>query len=232
MVKKEFKVVQSTVSIPVELLHGNIKNPRKIDDKNRRRLERDIKKDEWYLKYRPLLAYIEPKTNRYIVYAGNMRLLIAQGLGLEEIPVNIDTDVVQDGKLNEKLLNERLFRDNESYGETDKELLNKYFDRDELLAMDLWHLTKDVLMYMEDPNKAEFNKIDNSNCEYAIVPKFWEKYTAFVIVCENITDETWFRQNFWLDKMKCYKTQRIAPTQVITFSQFYAQWLKISNQSQ
>lgn len=132
--------------IDINQFQYNNKNPRKISDDNFEKLKRDIQIDPNFLKMNKLKVF--PYNNKYIVYAGNMRLKALIELWYDNIPdkyISIDEDIVdEDWNINQELLTRRIFIDNESYGEYDKQLIIDNFDLEFIKGLDLPLLSRYV----------------------------------------------------------------------------------------
>lgn len=93
-------------------------NPRKISKQNLERLKRDIQDDPDYMKLRSIL--VNEVDGERIIYAGNQRYQACIEIYGEEIPdewVKIEKNVPMD------VMNRRVLRDNQEYGEWDNEML-------------------------------------------------------------------------------------------------------------
>lgn len=75
-----------------------------------------------------------------------------------------------------------------------------------------------------DPIHAELRKYDNSNAEYPLVAKYSEKYTGFIIVCENEIDETFLINALKIESEKSYKTKTVGRSFVLPFEKFKKIW--------
>lgn len=142
--------IKKVQNIAISKLINNDKNPRTITEKNFDRLKRDIKVDPQFIANRPLLCYL--KDDKYVVYAGNMRLRALQELGYTHAPIIDDSEEVLDaeGSLNTELMDRRTFIDNENYGAYDFEMLANEFDLEDLKGFDLPELSE-MLPSMEAP---------------------------------------------------------------------------------
>ena len=133
---------------PISDLIPNKKNPRQISVENFKKLKESLERDPEFLNYRPLIGY---KVNDKIhLVGGNMRFRACKDLGYKEIPVAVFGDEIknEDGTINEKLINRRLFVDNSEYGKYDMDLLANNFEIEELKEMDIPELTP-MLMELE-----------------------------------------------------------------------------------
>lgn len=61
----------------------------------------------------------------------------------------------------------------------------------------------------------------NSNCDYPLVPVYDEKYSAFVIICINKTEEVAMRTRLnFANKAKSYKNNFLGETNIMMASEF------------
>ena len=158
------------------------------------------------------------------IIEGHGRLAACMKLGLEMVPViklghltvtqqkayriahnkiNLNSDFDMD-KINEEIKS--------IIGEEDK------FD------IEITGFDKDMLERMEFIN--EFEKYDDKNCVYPIVPKYGEKYDAIIIVTENATDCAFVKNALGCGKRKSYKNSAIGETNVISAKEFIEIWKK------
>lgn len=75
-----------------------------------------------------------------------------------------------------------------------------------------------------DAIHGDMAKFDNANCEYPLVAKYSEKYTGFLIVCENEIDETFLINALKIETEKSYKTKTVGRSFVIPFEKFKKLW--------
>lgn len=121
-------------------------NPRQITKENMERLKRDMQDDPGFLEKRPVL--VNKQGEDYIVYAGNMRVRAAQELGWTEIPTIVDEN------LDEDVMRKRALRDNQEYGEWDKDILANSWDT-ELKELDLPELNFDEIVGFDIEEKDD-----------------------------------------------------------------------------
>jgi len=146
---------------------------------------------------------------------GNMRLKACKQIGMKEVPVVVAKDWTNDQK------SQFIIKDNNSFGDWDVDVLANQFEKEFLLQMGMEE--KQLGFFMEE-FEEEFYKVDDTNAELPIVPKFSEGYTAVMIFCDNEMDENWLRNVLKLKKSRDYKTERIKETSVITVKQFQKLW--------
>ncbi len=169
--------------INIEKLKSNEKNPRNITKENLERLKRDISNDVEFLTKRPLLVY--PKDDIFIVYAGNMRLKACIELGMKTIPVIVDEDIIdKNGNVNQELLTSRIFKDNETYGDYDLDLVIDNYDVEALKELDLPILNQllDINLIKEN-NENEINDLGTQS-----IIKLQFDHEIYLRVLEIIND--------------------------------------------
>ena len=59
-----------------------------------------------------------------------------------------------------------------------------------------------------DEFKESFDKFDNNNCEYPIVPMYDEDAEVFIILSRSEIDSNWLREKFNMNKMRSYKQNK------------------------
>lgn len=113
--------------IEIKYIHTNLlqthdRNPRKIEGGQFEILKKSVKDNPEYFQVRPILA-----TPDLVVFAGNMRLLAARDLGLDQVPVAIlDVPPAKQREL--------MIRDNVQNGKWDVDILGADFGIEELQA--------------------------------------------------------------------------------------------------
>lgn len=101
-----------TTEIDINLLRENPDNPRKITEKDMKRLIESVQKFPRMLYLRPIVADAD-----HIVLGGNMRLRAAKAAGFTTVPVLYAEDLTEEEK------REFIIKDNLGYGEWDWEKL-------------------------------------------------------------------------------------------------------------
>lgn len=183
------------------------KNARKIKAANKKKLLESV--EEFGMAVTPTLDADN------VIVGGHQRrqLMVESGRGTEL------TDVK---KPNRKLTEEEfkklnlLLNSNKYAGEYDVEMLNKYFSE---------FTFEDYGIEIPDFEKA-IDAIDEQmqEPEMPIVPKFSEKYTAFVIVCENEIDANHIAEKLQLQEGECYKSSKVGRMNVVNAKQFIEAW--------
>jgi hypothetical protein len=166
--------------IKIDEIKLNKKNPRIIKDFKFKKLVESIKSFPEMLELR---AIVVDENN--VIIGGNMRYKACLELGLTEIPV------IRADKLTEEQKKEFMLKDNISFGDWDSSILEDWNNN---LIFDLG-LAKNI---KKNSFEEEFNNI--KECEYPIVPDFFEKHECFIIVCHNSIDIQFVRDFFDIDK--------------------------------
>lgn len=193
--------------IDINQFQYNNKNPRKISDDNFEKLKRDIQIDPNFLKMNKLKVF--PYNNKYIVYAGNMRLKALIELWYDNIPVeyiSIDEDIVdEDWNINQELLTRRIFIDNESYGEYDKQLIIDNFDLEFIKGLDLPLLSRyvdeiEIDLLENDINDEVKDDIPELPADPVVQP--WDIFSLWwhILVCWDSSDEKIYENVFGEEK--------------------------------
>ena len=191
-------------------LQSNPLNPRTIKSARFSKLVKSIKDFPEMLETRPIVV-----DENNMVLGGNMRLKACKQIGMKEVPVVVATGWSNDQK------SQFIIKDNNSFGDWDIDILANQFEKDFLLQMGMEE--KQLGFFMEE-FEEEFYKVDNTNAELPIVPKFSESYSAVMIFCDNEMDENWLRNVLKLRKARDYKTERVKETSVITVQEFQKLW--------
>ena len=190
----------------------NPSNPQTFNDLSK--LENSIKEFPKMMNLRPLVY--DPKNMQ--VLGGNKRLICLQNLGFKEIPDNWTQSA---DELTPEEKKRFIIADNVGFGEWDWDVLESEFSG---YNLDEWNLN--VPIRIENINKKdftdsefieEFEKIDNTNCELAIVPDFFEDHQCFIIPCHNDIDIKFIRDMFGLNENTIAKSgdKKIRKTNVI-----------------
>ncbi len=191
-------------------LQSNPLNPRMIKSARFSKLVKSIKDFPEMLKLRPIVV-----DDNGMVLGGNMRLKACKQIGLQEVPVVVAKDLSPEQK------SEFIIKDNNSFGDWDVDVLANQYEKEFLLKMGMEE--KDLGFFL-DEFEEKFYKVDDTNAELPIVPKFSEKYSCVMIFCDNEMDENWLRNVLKLKKYRDYKTERIKETAVITVKEFQKLW--------
>jgi ParB-like nuclease domain len=110
--------------IDVDKLHEYKKNPRKITKIGFDELCASIREDHSFLYSNPIKCFIND--DQITVYGGHQRLKACKKLGIVSVPCIIDYNV------NEKVIKDRVIKDNTSYGKYDTNKLALHYSAQEL----------------------------------------------------------------------------------------------------
>ena len=113
-------------------------------------------------------------------------------------------------ELTEEEKKEFIAKDNISHGEWDWEMLNNEWDR---LQLETYGLD---LPSVKDKFEKEFEKWNDDNCVYPLVPKFDEKHEIFILVCDSEVDANFLRDKLGMQKMKSYKKGKLSKSNIIS----------------
>ena len=154
------KVIHDKVDISLVLPNeGQIndipQNPRRIDKEKFKELCKSIKALPELTEAREIIVY--PLKGNYIALGGNMRLNAYSELGWEKVPVCILPEDMPTKKLREIVI-----QDNNSFGETDWDMIANEWDMEELddWGFDVWQEPKKK---SKDPKKDEEEEDENAD---------------------------------------------------------------------
>lgn len=185
---------------------GLPKNPRFFRDFRFDAMKRSIEDSPEMLNLRELIVY--PTDGRYVVVCGNLRLRACKELGYKEVPCKVlpeDTDA--------KKLREYAAKDNVSFGEDDKDIINNEWDVQELQD---WGLEIDTgEEKTKDPFRERFERIKDEDAVYPLVPKYDERHELFIIVSANEVDSNWLREHLNMQRMQSYKRAKLSKSNVV-----------------
>ena len=204
---------------------GQIKNhpdnPRVIKDEKFEKLVKSIQDFPEMLHIRPIVI-----NNDFYVLGGNMRLKACKEAGLKLIPV------IKASDLTEEQQRKFMIKDNTNAGEWDFEGLDNW-EPDFLEELELDMVTEiapDVLEKPEiedDEFEKEVETYTDENCQLPITPNFHEKYSYFIILCDNEIDEQFIRNTFGLNvKHTSHKSTDDRLSNVISFEKLQEVCLK------
>lgn len=100
-------------------------NPRKITNEEMQKLCDSIQNDPSFFRNRPVL--VNEQNGEYNVYAGNQRVLAAKKLKWKDVPCIVEKD------LDEKIIRERIIKDNKHAGDWDFDILANEWEITELI---------------------------------------------------------------------------------------------------
>jgi hypothetical protein len=144
-------------------------NPRFIRDYNYRKLITSLEEDPEMLELREIIAY--DTGSELIVIAGNMRLKASKEVGINELPTKVlpkDTPVDK--------LKRYLLKDNNPYGEWDKDLLANEWDAEELAS------------WLDLPELKDADKV-NENNEWDGMPEYDGRADNLKVIVNFETDQ-------------------------------------------
>lgn len=105
---------------------------------------------------------------------------------------------------------EFIAKDNISHGEWDWEMLANDWNRGllEMYGLDL--------PSVKDKFEKEFEKWNDDNCLYPLVPKFDEKHEIFILVSDSEVDANFIREKLGMQKMQSYKKGKLSKSNIIS----------------
>ena len=121
-----------------------------------------------------------------------------------QIPTLLDEDLTEEEK------EEFIFRDNLSSGDWDWGNLEMNWDRHKLETYGM------ELPPEKDKFQKEFERYNDDNCVYPLVPKFDEKHEVFIIVSDSEVDANFLRERLGMQKMKSYKKGQLSKSNIIS----------------
>lgn len=139
------------------------------------------------------------------------RLMISQGRGDEY------TDVRKPNrKLTEAEYKKLNFMLNAIKGDFVDDILKEHFTG--IVDFD------DFGMQFEALDELHKEQIQEEKPEFPIVAKMSEKYTSFVIVCQNEIDENHLAEKLGVERAQCYKSSKVGTTHVLNAKQLIERW--------
>lgn len=151
-----------------------------------------------------------------ILVGGHQRVKVAKDMGYEKIPAVFVNLTLEE----EKELNVRL---NKNQGDWDFSTLKDSFTSENLID---WGFAEQELdSQFKEIAKLEEETIENTEevteKKYPIIPKYNEKYTTFLIFCNNELDVHWMKNFLQLtEPHRDYKSKAISPSHCITAEKF------------
>ena len=113
-------------------------------------------------------------------------------------------------ELSEDEKKEFIAKDNISNGEWDWEMLSNDWDRKLLETFGL------DMPAVKDKFEKEFEKWNDDNCVYPLVPKFDEKHEIFILISDSEVDANFIREKFGMQKMKSYKKGKLSKSNIMS----------------
>ena len=186
-------------------LQGLPKNPRFFRDYRYEAMKKSIQDSPEMLELRELIVYPYPE-GRFVVVCGNLRFRACRELGYKELPCKIlgkDTPP--------KKLREYASKDNVSFGENDKDIIENEWDKSELQDWGMEFAQEKP----KDAFKERFESMDDDTAIYPLIPKYDEKHELFIIQSSSEVDSNWLRERLNMQHMKSYKTGKVSKSNVI-----------------
>lgn len=185
----------------------NKNNPRQIKTQQFNKLVKSIREFPKMMELRPIIVDSETKE----ILGGNMRYKAIIKLGYKEIP---DNWIKYTNDITEEEKQRFIIEDNVSFGDWDLLELNENWNDKPLSD---WGLDlPEIKVKDEDDFINKFNKINDQNCTYPLVPKFDEKNEIFIIVSNSEIDSNWLREKLGMQKMKSYKSGETSKSNIIS----------------
>lgn len=181
-------------------------NPRKISAKQREDIVNSLER----------FGFVQPLVvnsncdRENIVIGGSQRMKIARQIGFKEVPVVfVDLNEEQEKELNLRL--------NKNQAEFDFGMLKDFFDKELLFSVGF---SEKEIGKIETDFDKKFDRFNDENCTYPLIPKYDEKYEAYIIICETETESVFVQTKLGIEgKSKSYKSSFLGKTNVITAKQ-------------
>ena len=182
-------------------------NPRTLSAHDHRQLKKSLKKFN--------LASVPVVDSSNNILAGHQRIAILT----QEYGRDYEIDVrVPSRELSEDEVTEYRLRDNRNHGDFDYDILANTFDVEYLESVGF--KGSELVGFETDDFDEEFYSYDDENAVMPIVPKWNEKYSAVIILSDNLMDDNFLKNFFKVESAVDYKTSRVAPNFVITAKKF------------
>lgn len=192
------------VDIDVEKLNEAHYNPRKISNKQMEDLKESIRR---FGMTEPIVVNNTPERSNIIV-SGHQRLKACKELNMKKVPCYL-VALPEDKEME---LNIRM---NKSGGQFDFNILEEFFDKEELLG---WGFIDSEFPTIIDVD--EFNDVKDEDPVYPIVPVLSEKYDYVIVFATNEIDNAFLNNFFEIEKEASYKNSRIGIGKVVDFDKF------------
>lgn len=186
-------------------LKPNPKNPRVATDEEIASLARSISENPKYFEARPVL--LSDRTGEFVIIGGEQRTKAAKSLNLQKVPTILFSGLDEDSE------DEIMILDNTHAGRWDRAKLDNWQHH----MLRKWGMKKEdfkVAKKIQDEFKSNFDKYNDSNCEYPIVPMYDEDAEVFIILSRSEIDSNWLREKFKMNKMRSYKSDEIMKVNV------------------
>lgn len=197
-----------TVRVKFKDLVPNEINPRKIKEAKKHQLWERLNK------YGMISIPTQDYDGKLLGGHRRCELYVMYGFGEQE------TDVRRaKRKLTPEEVREIMLIDNTNAGEFDQQMLHAEFA--EFVDLGDFGLSVDEIISelkdLEDKAEAE-------EPEMPIVPKFSEKYEAFIIICRNEIDANHIAEKLGVDKAQSYKSESIGQSHVVDAEKVIGLW--------
>lgn len=202
----------SLISTNKGQVEGLPRNPRIIKKERYEITKKSIEESPEMLELREIIV-VEYLPNKYVVVCGNQRFCACKELGHKTVMCKVlpaDTPP--------KKLREYASKDNISYGEDDKDVLENEWAKFKGELAD-WGMIFDEPK-QKDRFRERFEQMDNSSAVYPLIPKYDEKHELFIIESSNEVDSNWLRETLDMQHMRSYKTGKISKSNLISIADF------------
>ena len=156
------------------------------------------------------------ETRKNTLVGGHQRVKVAKEMGYEKVPAVFVNLTLEE----EKELNVRL---NKNQGDWDFSVLKETFDSESLV--DWGFAEQELTNQFKEIEKIEEKALEEveevTERKYPIIPKYNEKYTTFLIFCNNELDVHWMKNFLGLTEThRDYKSNAVSPSHCITAEKF------------
>lgn len=216
--RKTSNVMSEIIHIPTSklrsnkggLIEGLPKNPRQWTRDDVNRIANSLEETPELFELRPLLVY--EVQGVYVILGGNLRFEGAKKIKLDSCPC-----IVLPADTTPEKMKEIVIKDNGQFGAWDyDELANGWDD----LNLTGWGVKGVNFKVPEVENEKDFmdrfNKVTNETALCPIIPEYDEEAEVFLIVSRTKTDSNWLREKLGMQKMKSYKSDQTAKSNVIS----------------
>lgn len=188
-------------------LKPNPKNPRKATKEAIEKLAESIKGNPLYFEARPIL--LSDRTGELVIIGGEQRCKAAVFLEMKTVPTILMSGLTEDEE------DRVMFLDNLHAGEWDRAKLDNW-SRHQLKQWGMKPEDFKVSKKVVDDFRDKFNRYDDKNCDYPIVPMYDEDAEIFIVLSRSEIDSNWLRERLNMNKMKSYKSNDIFKVNVIS----------------
>jgi hypothetical protein len=201
----EMKELFVTNRVTVRDLVPNRINPRKIKSEEKKKL--------WERLNRFGMIGIPVRDADGTLLSGHQRCELMMSYGFGEYVIDVRTAT---RKLTDQEIKEVMLIENSHAGEFDFEMLRNEFSGVDVadFGLTIEELTADIM----HPDEKE------EEPELPIVPKFSERYEAFVIICSNEIDANHIAEKLGVDRAKSYKSDAIGQSHVVQALNVIERW--------